>query len=138
MSVAGGDLKLPDKEKYFVNLELDYSNVSKEEAIELASGGSSVRVKSQSMLREMESVLKEKGVVAEDLGTAEKNGLDKKGFIRFDVSTDFASEGKTRNPQRQAASAYSKMTREQKVAFVAENMGLSEEEAEKLVPADEE
>ena len=53
MSVAGADLKLPKDHKYFVNLELDYTDVSREDLMDLASGGSSVRVKAQAKLRGM-------------------------------------------------------------------------------------
>jgi len=139
MSVAGGDLKsLPKNHKYFVNLELDYGSVELEDAIELASGGSSVRVQAQAKLRGMEGKLKESGVVAEDLKTAESNGLNEKGFIRFDVSTDFESEGRTQDPKKRAASAFQKMDSGQKVAFVMESMGVEREKALELLNLTEE
>ena len=134
MSVAGGELKLATGMKYFVNLKLDYSNVTFEDAIELASGGSSVRVQAQGKLRGDEATLKANGVVAESLAEAEKNGLDKKPFITFDVSSDFESEGRgKRDPAKTASSAYGKMDREQKIVFVMGQMGVDRKTAETLV-----
>ena len=134
MSVSGGELKLATDMKYFVNIKLDYSNVTFEDAIELASGGSSVRVQAQGKLRKDEAQLKANGVVAESLAEAEKKGLDKKPFITFDVSTDFESEGRgKRDPAKTATSAYGKMDREEKIVFVMGQMGIDRQTAETLV-----
>lgn len=136
MSVAGGDLNLPKGHKFFVNLRLDYSKVELDEAIQLASEGSSVRVKAQAKLRTMEAKLREqKAVVAESASNIDVNKLP---WFEFDVSVDFESErGGPRDPQKVAASAFSKMTRQQKVETVASTLKISIEEADKLVPADE-
>ena len=134
MSVAGGELTLPKGHKYFVNLELDYSLTTHEDCIDLASGGSSVRVQAQAKLRADEGTLEKHGVIAESLEDAEKQGVGQKPSIRFDVSTDFESEkGGKRDPAKTAASAFSKMDREQKLAFVMGTMGVTREVAETLV-----
>jgi hypothetical protein len=139
MSVAGGSLTLGKGMKYFTNLELDYSEVSFEEAIELASGGSSVRVQAQAKLRADEGTLKKHGIVAESLEEAISDGLADMAPIRFDVSTDFEAEkGGKRDPAKTAQSAFSKMDREQRIAFVMSAMGVEREQAELLVPKNEE
>ena len=127
MSVAGADLKLPKDHKYFVNLELDYTDVSREDLMDLASGGSSVRVKAQAKLRGMEAKLKEQGQVGESASEFEDDDL---GWIKFHVATDFEKEASgPRDPAKTVVSAYSKMTDGQKVEFIMEQMGLSEEDA---------
>lgn len=127
MSVAGGDLSLPKGHKYFVNLALDYDSVSREMLMELASEGSSIRVKAQAKLRKMEGKLKELGVVAESASELDEDAL---GWIEFRVETDFEREAAgPRDPQKTATSAYGKMTEEQKAAFIAETLGCSVEEA---------
>ena len=130
MSVAGGDLSLAQGMKYFINLRLNYEGVTEEELIGLASEGSSVRVKAQAKLRKMEDKLKE-SVYAESAGDVDVDDL---AWVEFNVATDFESEGRgPRDPEKQAKSAYSKMTDEQKAKFVSENMGVSMEDALKMV-----
>lgn len=128
MSVAGGDLKLPDGQKYFVNITLDFSNVAFDQAIGLASEGSSMRVKAQAKLRKDEALLKEKGVIAES--AADVNPTE---VITFDVSTDFERAETTRDPAKQASSAYKKMDLEQKAKFIAETLGVDIAEARLMV-----
>jgi hypothetical protein len=134
MSVAGGDLKLPNGMKYFVNMELDYTDVTFEDAIELASGGSSVRVQAQAKLRLDESTLKRCGVVAEAYTEDVKSDLADAEFVIFNVATDFESEkGGKRDPAKTAASAFSKMDREQKVNFIIQTMQIDRAVAEAMV-----
>lgn len=134
MSVAGGSLSLGNGLKYYVNCRLDYSNVSFEDAIELASGGSSVRVQAQAKLRADEATLKKSGVVADAYSPAIQVQVDKMPWITFDVATDFESEGRgPRDPQKVATSAFSKMNREQKVLFIMDSMKMDRETAENLV-----
>lgn len=134
MSVAGGDLNLPKGHKYFVNLELDYSNVTEEEAIQLASEGSSVRVKAQAKLRALGDKGLENGgaVVAESASEVKAEDL---GTFSFDVSTDFESErGGPRDPEKQAASAFKKMDREAKARLIADTLKIPFEQALNMVP----
>lgn len=138
MSVAGGDLDLPKGHKYFVNLELDYEGIELAEAIQLASEGSSVRVKAQAKLRALgDKALEEGGaVVAESANDVQPMEL---GTFTFKVATDFESEkGGPRDPEKTAKSAFSKMSREQKVQFIIDTMGIEPEVAETMVPQIEE
>lgn len=134
MSVAGGDLNLAKGMKYFINLELDYTDVSEEELIGLASEGSSVRVKAQGKLRGQEELLQECGIVAESASELKESELESMTPIKFNVATDFEREtGKPKDPVKAGKSAYSKMTVEQKALFISETMGVSLEEAEAMV-----
>ncbi len=133
MSVAGGDLDLPKGHKYYVNLELDYSQVSHEEAIQLASEGSSVRVKAQAKLRALgaKALENDGAVMAESAGEVHTDDL---GIFSFDVSTDFESErGGPRDPQKQATSAFKKMDDKQRIAFIMETLGVDEDAARGMI-----
>ena len=137
MSVAGGDLHLPKGYKYYVNLALNYEKTTREDLLALASGGSSVRVQAQAKLRADEKTLEKYGVVAETLKEAQDKGLSEKGFISFDVSTDFESEGRTQDPEKRAQSAFKKMDRDAKVRFIMDTLHISQEQAETMVPQEE-
>jgi len=134
MSVAGGNLsKLPDSHKYFVNIQLDYTNVDFETAIELASGGSSVRVKAQALLREREADLIKEGTVAESAKDVKAADL---GTIVFDVAVDFESEGREYNAEARGKSAFKKMDDSQRMAFIMETLGVDEDTAQGLLNKD--
>ena len=136
MSVAGGKLSnLPDSQKYFINIQLDYSEVDFETAIELASGGSSVRVKAQALLRDRETELASKGTVAESANDVKAEDL---GTIVFNVATDFESEGREYNPAARGKSAFKKMDDEQRLTFIMETLNVDEETAMGLLNKDEE
>ena len=130
MSIAGGELKLKAGFKYFANVRLDYANISEGELIDLCSEGSSVRVKAQAKLRKNKALLDQKGVIAESAGEV---GDRIEEWVVFDVATDFERESGHRSPEKTAKTAYSKMSIEQKAAFVVENMGVSYEEALSMV-----
>ena len=131
MSVAGAVLSLAEGFKYFVNLRLNYANVSEEELLGLASEGSSVRVKAQAKLRADEGTLREKGIVAESAADVKADEL---GWIEYDVATDFErSSGGTANPEKRAKSAYAKMTVEQRIAFIMDTLNVPEDVAKGMV-----
>jgi len=139
MSVAGGSLTLGKGMKYFINMLLDYASVTFEDAIELASGGSSVRVQAQAKLRADEATLKAHGVIAESLEDAENAGLKDKEPVKFDVSTDFESEkGGKRDPEKTAISAFKKASIETKITLVMETLKITREEALAMLPKEEE
>jgi len=126
MSVAGGELKLPKDHKYYVNITLDYNEVAVEEIINLASGGSSVRVQAQAKLRADEPTLKASGIIADSYSEEVQRKIDAlEKTINFNVATDFESEkGGKRDPQKTAISAFGKMDAEQKYQYLTETMGL--------------
>jgi hypothetical protein len=138
MSVAGGDLSLPKGHKYFINLELDYSDVEFEKAIELASGGSSVRVQSQAKLRVDEETLKKHGIVAESLEDAEGKGLKDVAPVKFDVGSDFEAERGPRDKEKAAVSAFKKASIETRITLVMETLKITREEALAMMPKNEE
>lgn len=136
MSVAGGDLKLPKNTKYFVNIKLDYSDCTPEKVIEMASGGQSVRVMAQAKLRADEDTLKNFGIQAESLKDAVDKGLNKKSPVTFNVDEDFESDGVRgpRDQQKVAAKAFRKMSRDERVQFVMDTLGVTKDIAENMVP----
>lgn len=129
MSIAGGSLELPKGHKYYANLELDYTGIELNEAIQLASEGSSIRVKAQAKLRALgaKALENDGAVLAESAGEVNADDL---GTFQFDVSTDFESErGGPRDPKKQATSAFKKMDDEQRIAFIMETLGVDEDAA---------
>lgn len=129
MSVAGGTLGLENGFKYYVNLELDYEGLEASELMQLASEGSSVRVKAQAKLRALgDKVLQDGGAVkAESAGEVKADAL---GTFKYNVATDFESErGGPRDPKKQALSGFQKSDDEGKIEIVMTALGCTREEA---------
>ena len=116
MSVKGGDL--PNGFQVYLDVTLDFTGVDPVEVAETACGGQSLRVILQGDLRK------------ESTATLKKYADE---GLTVKVETLINRDRAERDPQKTAASAYEKMDREQKIAFVMAAMKVEREVAEGMV-----
>lgn len=116
MSVKGGDL--PNGFQVYLDVTLDFTGVDPVDVAETACGGQSLRVILQGDLRK------------ESTATLKKYAEE---GLTVKVETLINRERAERDPQKQAASAYEKMDREQKIAFVMAAMKVERAVAEGMV-----
>lgn len=116
MSVKGGDL--PNGFQVYLDVTLDFTGVDPVDVAETACGGQSLRVILQGDLRK------------ESTATLKKYADE---GLTVKVETLISRDRAERDPQKTAASAYEKMDREQKIAFVMAAMKVEREVAEGMV-----
>jgi hypothetical protein len=119
MSVKGGDL--PNGFQVHLDVEFDFTGVSPIDVAEAACGGQSLRVVLQGDLRKE--------------STSTLNKYAEEGYL-CKVSELVNRERASRDPKVVIKSAFSKMTREQKVESVMDLMKVTKEQAEQMVPAE--
>jgi hypothetical protein len=120
MSVKGG--ALPASYQTFIAVELDFDGVDPVRVAEVVCGGQSLRVILQARLRKM--------------STDVLDGYARDG-LKVPVGELLEREGrKAKNPEQAGRSAFTQMTREQKLTFLVETCKVPLEVAEAQLPRD--